>query len=87
MSSRAKEADAKGLQTYQLHMSNVLKSGSIKFPEATGPVQVCTGIALPLPLPKKYIKILIKFLLVDKDNIHRGTEDDNIFLGELISSH
>ena len=66
-------------------MSNVLKSGNLKFPEPSGPVQACTGIALPLPLAKKYTRILIQTLFVNKKNINRGNEDDNIMLEELIS--
>ena len=65
----------------------VLKSGSIKLPGHSGPVVTCMGITLPLPLPKKSIKFLIKLLLVDKKNIHCGTEDDNIMPDELISSN
>ena len=75
------------LKTYQLHVSNVLKSGSLILPETPGHVQTCTRRALPLPLPKKCIKILIQILLVDKKNIHRGSEDENIMLEELISPH
>ena len=32
-------------------MLTVLKSGSLKLLEPSGPVQACNGIALPLPLP------------------------------------
>jgi hypothetical protein len=31
-----------------LHVPTVLKSGSLNFPEPSGPVQACNGIALPL---------------------------------------
>jgi hypothetical protein len=68
-------------------VSNVLKSRGLKILDPSGPVQVCKWIALPLPLPKKYINILIQMLLVDKKNKNRGTEDDNIMLEEFISSH
>jgi hypothetical protein len=32
-------------------MPIVLKSGSLKLLESSGPVQACNGIGLPLPLP------------------------------------
>ena len=43
-----KAAGAYGWQPYHLNMPIVLKSGSIKLLEPSGPVQVCNGIALPL---------------------------------------
>jgi hypothetical protein len=36
---------------YHVHVPIVLKSGSLKLLEPSGPVQACNGIALPLPLP------------------------------------
>jgi len=36
------------LQLYHLHVSIVLKSGSLNLLEPSGPVQTCNGIALPL---------------------------------------
>ena len=35
-------------------MPTVLKSGSLKFLEPSGPVQACNGTALPLPLPTNF---------------------------------
>ena len=43
-----KAADAKGWQTYHVHVPIVLKSGNLKLLKPTGPVQACNGIALPL---------------------------------------
>jgi hypothetical protein len=48
-----KTANAEGWQLYHLHVPNVLKSGSLKLLEPSGPVQACNGIALPLPLHRK----------------------------------
>jgi hypothetical protein len=45
-----KVADAQGWQPYHIHVSIVLKSGSLDLLEPSGPVQACNGIALPLPL-------------------------------------
>jgi hypothetical protein len=39
-----------GGQTYHLQVAFVLKSGSLKLLEPSGPVQAYNGIALPLPL-------------------------------------
>ena len=36
-----------GLQPYHLHVPIVLKSGSLKLLEPSGPVQDCNGIVLP----------------------------------------
>ena len=33
-------------RAYKLHMPNVLKSGSLKLLENSGPIQACNGIAL-----------------------------------------
>ena len=46
-----KAAGAEGWQPYHLHVTIVLKSGSLNLLEPLGPVQACNGIALPLPLP------------------------------------
>ena len=43
-----KAAGALGWQPYHLHVSIVLKSGSLNLLELSGPVQGCNGIALPL---------------------------------------
>jgi len=40
-------AVAKGWQPYHLHLPTVLKSGSLKLLEPSGPLQACNGIALP----------------------------------------
>jgi hypothetical protein len=45
----AKTAGAWSWQPYYLHVSIVLKSGSLNLLESSGPVQPCNGIALPLP--------------------------------------
>ena len=42
-----KAAGAYGWQPYHLHVSTVLKSGSLNLLEPSGPVQACNGIALP----------------------------------------
>ena len=44
-------AGSYGWQPYHLHVSIVLKSGSLNLLESSGPVQACNGIALPLPYP------------------------------------
>jgi len=44
-----KVAGAQSWHSYFLHMSNVLKSGSVNFLETTGLDQACTVISLPLP--------------------------------------
>jgi hypothetical protein len=38
------------LRADNLHVPNVLKSGSLNLLEPSGPVQACNGISLPLPL-------------------------------------
>jgi len=38
----------KGWQPYHFHVPIVLKSGSLKLLEPSGPLQACNGIALPL---------------------------------------
>ena len=43
-----KAASALGRQPYHLHVPTVLKSGSLKLLEHSGPVQACNGIALTL---------------------------------------
>jgi len=43
-----KSVAAWGWQPYHLQVPIVLKSGSLKFLEPSGSVQVCNGIALPL---------------------------------------
>jgi len=43
-----KAAGAWGLQSYRLHVPNVLKSGSLKLLEPSGPFQTCNGIAFTL---------------------------------------
>jgi hypothetical protein len=40
-------AGAWGWQTYDLHVPTILKSWSLSLLETSGPVQPCTGIALP----------------------------------------
>jgi len=50
ISWEVKVASAYGWQPYPLHVPIVLKSGSLNLLEPSGPVQGCTGIALPLPL-------------------------------------
>jgi len=41
-----KTAGAYGRQPYYIHVSIVLKSGSLSLLESSGPVQSCNGIAL-----------------------------------------
>jgi hypothetical protein len=43
-----KAAGAYGWQPYQFYVLIVLKSGSLKLLEPSGPVQACTVTALPL---------------------------------------
>ena len=43
-----KAAGAYGWQPFHLHVPIVLKSGSLNLLEPSGPVQTCNGIALPL---------------------------------------
>jgi hypothetical protein len=45
-----KAACALGLYPYHIHVQIFLKSGSLNLLEPSGPVQACTGIALPLLL-------------------------------------
>ena len=42
-------AGAYSWQTYHLHVPIVLKPGSLKLLEPSGPVQACNGVALELP--------------------------------------
>jgi hypothetical protein len=46
MRTRVKTAGALGWQPYHLHMPIVLKAGSLKLLEPSGPVKACNGIAL-----------------------------------------
>jgi len=46
ISGGVKAAGAYGRQPYYLHVRIVMKSGILILLEPTGPVQVCTGIAL-----------------------------------------
>jgi hypothetical protein len=39
-----------------MHVTVVLKSGSLNLLEPSGHVKSCNGIALPLPLPEYYTK-------------------------------
>ena len=48
ISWEVKAAGAQGRQRYHLHVSIVLKSGSLNLLEPSGPVQACNGTALPL---------------------------------------
>jgi len=49
-----KAANAYGWQPYYLQVPIVLKSGSLKLLEPSGPAQACNGIALPLPFTGWY---------------------------------
>jgi len=42
-----KAAGAYGWQPYHLHVPTVMKPGNVSLLEPSGPVQACTGIALP----------------------------------------
>jgi hypothetical protein len=44
-----KATGAQDWQPYHLHVSTVFKSGSLNLLETSRPVQICNGIALPLP--------------------------------------
>ena len=46
---RVKVAVAYGWEPHQLHVPFLLKSGSLNLLEPLGPIQACTGIALPFP--------------------------------------
>jgi len=48
---RLKVAGARGWRPYQLHVPIILKSGSLKFLEPSGPLQACRGIALSFYTP------------------------------------
>jgi len=50
ISWRVKAAGAYGWQSYRLHVSTVMKSGSLNLLEPSRPVQACNGTALPLSL-------------------------------------
>ena len=54
ISWRVKAAGAYGWQPYHIHVSTVLKSGSLNLMEPSGPVQACNGTALPLPFWKRF---------------------------------
>jgi hypothetical protein len=47
ISWRVKAAGVQGWQPYHLHVPIVLKSGSLKLLEPSGPVQTCNGFASP----------------------------------------
>ena len=53
-----KAAGALGWQPYHLHVSIVLKSGSLKLLEFSGPVQACNGIEKKI----LYSNMLYKFV-------------------------
>ena len=55
-----KVAGAWGWQPYHLHVPIVLKSGSLKLLEPTGPIQACNGIVLLPPL----CSLLLSFLSI-----------------------
>ena len=57
-----KAADALGWQHYHLHVSIVLKSGSLKLLEPSGVVQACNGLALPYPLIYAWVLQVVFFL-------------------------
>jgi len=44
----------------------VLKSGNLNFQEPSGPVQVCNGIALPLPFTT--LKFWLSCMVILKEN-------------------
>jgi len=79
-----KLADAEGWQPYHLHVEITLKSGSLNLLELLGPVQSCTGIALPLwPVSGASWQIFKSGVLGSKvDNNFKRSEDVNevIFL-------
>jgi len=52
-------AGAYGWQPYHFHVPTVLKSGSLKLLETSGPVQACNGIALPFIISLYVIYVYI----------------------------
>jgi len=66
ISWEVKAAGAWGWQPYHLYVPIILKSGSLKFLEPSGPVQACKGIALLLRMrttvPVCQVPLVIHFL-------------------------
>jgi len=56
-----KAAGAYGLQPYHLHVPIVLKSGSLNLLEPSGPVQACSGIALPFYHPNTKPEVVHRY--------------------------
>jgi hypothetical protein len=54
---------AYGSQPYHLHVPIVLKSGSIKLLEPSGPVQACYGLALALHICLTQIHLDVNYIL------------------------
>ena len=66
-----KVASAYMWQTCHFHVQIILKSGSLNFLEPSGPVQACTGIALPFTFLSNYdtivshtLKILTRLIVI-----------------------
>ena len=53
-----------GWQSYHLHVSIVVKSGSLNLLESSGPIQVCNRIALPRPSTTNWRSISFTHLLL-----------------------
>jgi hypothetical protein len=88
-----KTAGGYSWQPYHVHTPIVLKSGNLNLLEPSGPVQACTGIALPLymwceiylRLPKVIDAISIKPVLCGVSFFYSGTQlQANALLGIII---
>jgi hypothetical protein len=54
ISWEVKAAGVQGWQPYHFHVPTVLKSVSFNLLEPPGPVQACSGIALPFTIPSTF---------------------------------
>jgi len=63
ISQRVKAASGYGWQPYQLHVLIVLKSVDLNLPEPSGPLQACSGIALPIFKEKPCKTFMFCFLM------------------------
>ena len=58
---------------YNLPVSIVLKSGSLKFLEPSGPVQACNGIALPFYIQRGYLALKLYVSFEVRKSVHHHT--------------
>ena len=80
-----KAAGAYGWQPYHLHVSIVLKSGSLNLLEHSGPVQASNGIALPLLL---LIYCIHRFYQSDTECrrlAYRATKHSRVHSGQIMT--